>query len=324
MENYQSPLTRVVKDSRVNEILIRIQRAVKNAVPLVIPATDIKYMSRKFQEGLIQGEKRLYNLSRLILNSLAGEVEIKIDLWVWARCTNPFHREIIKKRFSLDQGFSRLVEKSKTEFTAKFVPDCPDCGKSSPIIASFVQFFPMESSARDTVNFISTRIKTTANLSYKIADMVFGIDRMFKQDKIYGKFTQAIVDVYGIKIITSTKEDIFTVKEWFERHKKVKVLETKDYIEDKKKKSGFQAYKLIIEYHGQVFEVQCQTRRMYNEELYSSEASHQTYKEKQMAQRRKLGHEYVVLYEALKKIFQAPQEISDMDYVELGFGRRRY
>ena len=323
MENYQSPLSQIVRDKRLNEILARIQKAVKNNIPIVIPNNDVLYISSKFEQGLIQGEKRLYDLARLILNNFSSNSELKIDLLVWGRCTNPFHQEIIKKRFPLDPAFTRIYEKSKTELTSKYMPECPKCSKKSPIIASFVQFFPTDSKARDILNFISARVKTTSNLSYKIADMVFGIDRMFKQDKIYGKFSQVILDIYGMKLITSTKEDIFAIREWMERNKKIFILDTKDYLEENKKMSGFQAYKLNIKYHNQIFEIQCQSRRMYNEELYDRETSHQTYKEKQMAQRRKLGYEYVVLYEALNRLFRSPYEISDMDYIELGFGRGR-
>lgn len=319
----QSPLSKVVKDKRVNEILSRIQRALKSNQPMIIPNSDVKYMSRKFQEGIIQGERRLYNLAKLTLSNFCPNSEIQVDLLVWGRCTNPFHTEIIKKRFSLNRGFAKISEKSKTEQTSKFNVECPHCRNKTPIIASFVQFFPLNAQDRDILNFISTRIKTTSNLSYKIADMVFGIDRMFKQDKIYGRFSQDVVDVYGMKIIVSSKESISSIVKWLDRHKKTKILETKDYVGKNKKSSGFQAYKMILQYHTQLFEIQIQSRRMYNEELYNRETSHKTYKESQMAKRRLLGHEYIVLYEALNRLFQSPFDISDMDYIELGFGRRR-
>lgn len=321
LSNLQSPLNKVVKDKRVNEIITRIQRAVVNSTPLVIANADVKYISKRFTEGILQGEKRLYDLAKLILNNFCAGSEIKIDLLVWGRCTNPFHDEIVKKRFPLEKGFAQMTEKGRTEFGSKFTPTCPKCSNKVPVIASFIQFFPLDPRSRDTLNFISTRVKTTANLSYKIADLVFGIDRMFKQDKRYGKFSQAVVDVYGMKLITSTKEDIFTISDWIGKHRKVKILDIKDYLGENRKRSGFEAYKFIVEYYKQMIELQCQTIRMYNEELYNTETSHQTYKEKQMAQRRKLGHEYIVLYEALNKLFADPDKISDMDYIELGFGR---
>ncbi len=321
---YNTPISKVVSDKRVNEILARIQKAVRNGTPLIIPNSDVTYMSRKFQDALIRGEKRLYDLSRIIINNLCETTDVKVDLFVWGRCTNPFHSDVIKKRFSLNEGFTKIVEKSKTETSSKFNLICPHCSDKTPIIASFVQFFPQETHSRETLNFISTRIKTTSNISYKIADMVFGIDRMFNQDKIYGRFAQAVVDIYGLKLVTSTKEDIYTIVDWMNRYKKIKILEEKDYIGRNKKESGFQAYKIITSYNKQVFETQIQSRRMYNEELYNRETSHKTYKENQMSQRRLLGHEYFILYEALNRLFRSPSEISDMDYIELGFGKGRY
>jgi len=324
MDTIHSPLTKVVRDKKVNEILARIQRAVVNNDPLVIPNNDVKYMAKKFQEGIIQGEKRLYDFSKLVLANFCTECNLKIDLLVWGRCTNPFHEEIIKKRYAIEGGFSKLTEKSKTESGTRFITDCPVCLNRIPIIASFVQFFPKDPNSREILNFISTRIKTTSNLSYKIADMVFGIDRMLKQDKVYGKFSLTVLDIYGLKLVTSTKEDIDTIREWFEKHKKIRVLDTDDYLGKNKKQSGFQAYIMICKYNNQIFEIQCQSRRMYNEELYNRETNHQTYKERQMSRRRKLGAEYIMLYEALNRLFQSPKNISDMDYIELGFGRGRY
>jgi len=49
------------------------------------------------------------------------------------------------------------------------------------------------------IHLISTRIKTPSNLAYKVADILFDIDKMFRRDKVSNQYSQVIKDVYGVK-----------------------------------------------------------------------------------------------------------------------------
>ena len=65
---------------------------------------------------------------------------------------------------------------------------------------------------------------------------------------------------------------------------------------------------MITKYDDQWVEIQIQSKKMFETERQSYTASHQTYKESQMEQRRKLGKEYNLLYETLHQMFS--QEVT--------------
>jgi len=95
-------------------------------------------------------------------------------------------------------------------------------------------------------------------------------------------------------------------------------LEAKDYLGLRRKKSGFEAYKIAIQQNHQVFEVQLQTEAMFKRENIGFRENHLTYKERQMGLRAKLGKQYQEVYKALEILL-----CSDGTYCqELAVGNR--
>ena len=165
---------------------------------------------------------------------------------------------------------------------------------------------------------ISTRIKSPSNLAYKVADILFDIDRMFHRDKVLNQYSQVVKDVYGIKVITRDLATLQKTIQWFQALPLHELLETKDYLGPRKKKSGFEAYKIAIQRNHQVFEVQLQTETMLERETLGFRENHLTYKERQMRLRAKLGKRYEEVYKALEILFCS----DGTDCQELAFGNR--
>jgi hypothetical protein len=88
--------------------------------------------------------------------------------------------------------------------------------------------------------------------------------------------------------------------QWFEGLHPQGLLESKDYLGSRKKKRGFEAYKLVIQRICQIFEVQLQTKVMFEWENIGFQENHLTYKERQMRLRARLGKQYGEIRNALE------------------------
>ena len=106
--------------------------------------------------------------------------------------------------------------------------------------------------------------------------------------------------MYGIKIITNDLDSLQKTIRWFKGYPQHELLETKDYLGSNKKRSGFEAYKLIIQRPHQLFEIQLQTEAMLERETLGFRENHSTYKEKQLRMRAQLGNRYMNVYNTLQ------------------------
>jgi ppGpp synthetase/RelA/SpoT-type nucleotidyltranferase len=317
-----SPLSEVVRDRRFNLILGSIRKAVQGGQPITISPRDVDYIRRTFHRGLSLGEQRLHALAQRLLAVLAPESEIQTTFVVWGRCSKPAHTEILRQSTPIESPEAELYVQPDSEVSKAHAPVCVVCGLKSTVILSFVRYKP-ELTPDSGLTLLSTRIKTTSNLCYKVADMVFDIDRMFRHDKIHGQFSQVVSDVYGIKVILKTEHQIEEALRSVRRIRGLTVLEEKDYTGLRRKRSGFEAYKVTAKSRQQLFEIQFQSRAMFEREESHVPASHRTYKEKQMEDRRKLVKEYADLYRALIKLLSPPdQNLSEIDYIELGYTKK--
>ena len=311
-----SPLSQVVRDTRINKILEAIRLSVRNRQPIVIEPKDIDYIRRSFTKGLSLGEKKLYELVENLFSHFEPKSRRTITLITLGRCNTHPTEEPISLETVLQDGRQELLSISDTSLSANYPPICPECRGKCTTIASFVRQTPDEPS---TIIFIQRRIKTTSNICYKIADLVFDIDFMFHRDKIYNEFSQVITDIYGFKVVMKTKDDLLSVVQYFRELPNVELIGEKDYTGIQKKKSGYEAFKVVVQKDFQLIEVQIQTKEMLQIEQSNREANHATYKERQMGQRRKLGKEYVALYKALSELFTTPeQNYCSIEYIEIG------
>jgi hypothetical protein len=317
-----SPLYEAVRDQRFNEILGLIRRAVHLGQPITIDPKEVDYIRRTFHKGLLLGERRLHELAQRLLQVFGTDGKTKTAFVVWGRCSKPTHAELLKETVVISRPETELYQQPDSKFSDEHAPVCPRCGLKTAGILSFVQYKP-EPTPESGLVLLSTRIKTTSNLCYKVADMVFDIDRMFQHDKIHGQFSQIVTDVYGVKLIFRNENQIVDALKKIHQSSEFSTLDEKDYLGLRKKKSGFEVYKLITKWKEQLFEIQVQSRAMYEREETNLPASHRTYKEKQMADRRKLGKEYLELYRVLTQLLAPPeQNFCEINYIELGFTKK--
>lgn len=310
----ESLLSLVLQDEKVSSVLDNLRKSAQEGKPFHVESEDIAYVQQKFQDGIATGEKGLHELSFELLRNFGTLSDAKTSLIVWGRCPDKHHPNIVKSytKIDLSQVLSSKYMDSMIAWTHS--PICKMCGKKTNTIASFNQY-KFDHKFPSGIKLMLSRIKTTSNVCYKIADMVFDIDRMFQRDKIVNRYTQALTDMYGIKLVFSTNDNIFSALSYFRSQSDIEIIEEKDYLDKKRKKSGYEAYKLTIKKNDQLFEIQLQTNRMLETEKSSLTANHRTYKEKQMEERRQLGSAYQSFYDILIQIFSSTKD--NIDYREV-------
>jgi len=207
------------------------------------------------------------------------------------------------ERVVQDPKLTQILEAMRNSIHRSFLhaPVCW-CGEKTLSVASFVKGV-VEKENPFGIRLISTRTKTPSNLAYKVADILFDIDKMFRRDKVLNRYSQVVKDVYGIKVITKDLTALQKTIQWFHGRHRHELLEVKDYLGPKRKKSGFEAYKIAIQRNHQVFEVQLQTETMLERENIGFRENHLTYKERQMHLRAQLGKRYEEIYRTLEILF---------------------
>lgn len=284
-------------------MLEEIRKKIDSRTGLQIRKEDVYHMREAFCSAIASGERKLYRFTQELIDSLL-DCPIALIIDVWGRCPCKEHKGIQKTQVKLGESFGTLQDRytQETSFDSylanHFAPICW-CGEKTVSIASFVKAVA-ERENPFGIRMISTRIKTPSNIAYKVADILFDIDRMFRRDKIMNLYSQTIKDVYGVKIITKDLNSLQKTIRWFKGFPRHELLETKDYLGSNKKRSGFEAYKLIIQRPQQLFEVQLQTEAMLERETLGLRENHQTYKEKQLRMRAKLGKRYIKVYNTLQ------------------------
>jgi hypothetical protein len=167
--------------------------------------------------------------------------------------------------------------------------------------ANFVEYIP-RSRPTSGVNRVTSRVKAEEEIWNKVADEIFGIDKLVRRDKHLRRLSKFIKDVFGIKIVcqddkscmrihrrlTSLRSsdcDVSLLKVFEEKPSVaplLEFLETKDYLTcppAQRKKTGWKALKSVVRWRDQIFEVQVQPLENYYLELdHMAGPSHQSFK----------------------------------------------
>jgi ppGpp synthetase/RelA/SpoT-type nucleotidyltranferase len=290
----------VVQDPKLTQILEAMRNSIHRIEEFQIEKEDVCHVREVFCAAIEAGERGLYNFTQDLADGMLG---CKVSLFseVWGRCIHKEHEGIQKSQTRLQGSFRDLNEEGDSDRSFLHAPVCW-CGEKTLSITSFVKGV-VEGENPFGIHLISTRIKTPSNLAYKVADILFDIDKMFRRDKVLNHYSQVVKDVYGIKVITRDLATLQKTIQWFQALPLHELLEAKDYLGPRRKKSGFEAYKIAIQRSHQVFEVQLQTEAMLERENIGFRENHLTYKERQMLLRAQLGNRYEEVYKALEILF---------------------
>ena len=90
----------------------------------------------------------------------------------------------------------------------------------------------------DLIDHIDTRIKEPKSIIKKMEKKQY--------EKTYINLIEKINDIAGMRIVCTTKDDIFFIKELIKKTPEINVLKEKDYITNPKA-SGYSSYHMIVE-----------------------------------------------------------------------------
>ncbi len=263
---------------------------------LVFQRQQLQEVRRSFDRMVCRGEEKLHRLCGLLSeNFFAQQLQLKSVVIAQLPGTTQrlkLQQDIDKSeiygRTDLDLG-NWLMEKMR--FQGPLGWDKPR------LIANFVEYQPLYHN-RFGINKMISRIKAEEEIWSKVVDEIFHLDKLVTQDKKLRELSYFIKDVFGIKIVVDSNEQIDGVfaalnslnweSEKLAMHgvpyedstRSLRLLEVKNHVGESKD-SGWQAMKAVYSWWSKTFEVQVQSMNSFlrEQERLTSE-SHAAFKER--------------------------------------------
>lgn len=278
-----------------------------------------------FDRMIRRGEEALHRLCELLGNTLVGECQMQsvvIGEIPTSRerftLMQPISRGDLYSTSDLDLGTRQLRKLQYYEGRQWIAPS---------LVANVVEYQPLQSTAHGIHKIIS-RIKAEEELWNKVVDEIFGLDALVKRDKELRHLSKYVKDVFGVKIVVNTVADAVALFEvlnttmWSEddvrlvgvenpaESRTLHFVETKNYLSEKGKDSGWEAIKSVVVWGGRVFEIQIQPlANFWREREFLTRESHAGFKNRREEIRRQVA-QHVPLFgfyqELLQWLFQNP------------------
>ena len=230
-------------------------------------------------------------------------------------CRAAFDRMIIRGEEALHRLCELLCE--------SFVGSC-----HLQSVANVVEYQPAEPNKRGVHKLIS-RIKAEEEIWNKVVDEIFGLDSLVLRDKQLRHLSRYVKDIFGIKIVVGSTAEATKLQaalqslEWddaalarlsLERTaetERLAFVETKSYLRDAEKQSGWEAVKSVVLWGGKMFEIQVQPLgNFWREREHLTRESHAGFKSRREQVRQRVA-EQIPLFgfyqDLLRWLFQDPE-----------------
>ncbi len=339
-----SPLALLIHDERTIVLLQSLsdqlhklrESELRGTVPplLVLHDDEIRHARRSWQQAVLAGEHRLYDLATLLAWRLLGTR--KIQLVARVLCSSRHEPEM--RRIAIEEVLSRVDLKRYTDHTLasriarRYRYRISHRSPYDKLIhrASFLELRPLEAVSDAMATKVLTRVKVDDQIWNKVCDALFDVDNLVARDKILNPLSKYIKDIFGIKALTVNREQTYRVQDAlttmaftpeeladlgqaFEGGEHLELIEEKDYVGvplKQKKQTGWEALKNVYSWQEQVFEMQIQTEANYHLETSDlSDTSHHTFEMRRRALREKLDGliPHYQEYRSVLKILFKPQ-----------------
>jgi ppGpp synthetase/RelA/SpoT-type nucleotidyltranferase len=278
-----------------------------------------------FDRMIRRGEEALHRLCDLLCATLVGNCQMQsvvIGEIPTSRerftLMQPISRADLYSTSDLDLGTRQLRKLQYYEGKHWIAPT---------LVANVVEYQPLHSSAHGIHKIIS-RIKAEEELWNKVVDEIFGLDALVKRDKELRHLSKYVKDVFGVKIVVNSVPDAIALAEllqnigWSESEVSavgvddpsgalsLTFVETKNYISENGKDSGWEAVKSVVLWAGRIFEIQIQPlANFWREREFLTRESHAGFKNRREEVRRQVA-QHIPLFgfyqELLQWLFQNP------------------
>ena len=329
----QSPLWMVSQEPILNELVLyldlmrgEIQREPTKSHELRFSQKTLRTCRQAFDRMIIRGEESLHRLCELICRSFVGphqlqsvvigEVPTTSERFTLTQLISP---EDLYSIIDLDLGNRQLRKLQYFDGSRWVGPE---------LVANVVEYQPFEPNPFGVHKVIS-RIKAEEEIWNKVVDEIFGLDSLVTRDKELRHLSKYVKDIFGIKIVvgsthevvklhsalTSTTWDAAILKQVSlprsPETEKLTILETKDYIRESEKKSGWGAIKSVVTWNERTFEIQVQPLgNFWREREHLTRESHAGFKSRREQVRHQVADHIPLFafYQALLKwLFQDPE-----------------
>ena len=261
-----------------------------------------------FKQGILDGERHLHIMSHVLGTRLFDggyELHSNVIGVLPGGEKRPF---LIRERITRETLFSHTDLDLGNQMLGKFRYRTSEEWAPLELSANFVEYIP---TGRTTsgVNRITSRVKAEEELWNKVADEMFGLDRIVEQDKHLRQYSKYIKDIFGLKIVCEDDDACLQVHRRLEdiragecdwsitrnlprkQEEQFRIdpdaplldfVETKDYLTCEPalmKKTGWKALKSVVRWQNQLLEIQVQPLSNYYLELdHMAGPSHRSFK----------------------------------------------
>jgi hypothetical protein len=273
-----SPLWMITREPALNELVRGLQRFREayerqgDPGPLTFSRREIALARAAFGDMIRRGEERLHQLCGLLAHGLLGryqmqsvvigEVAARRERFTLMLDLSP---EQLLATTDLDLG-TRQLER------LRFVEDGVE--HRAALVSNVVEYQAVEPN-RYTIYKLLSRVKAEEEIWNKVADEIFNLDGLVLRDKQLRHLSRFVKDVFGIKIVVGTHDDVYKVQKaiaMMELDKaslatlglgppshKLSFVEVKDYLSRiHRKRSGWEAMKSVVRWADKTFEIQVQ------------------------------------------------------------------
>jgi ppGpp synthetase/RelA/SpoT-type nucleotidyltranferase len=297
----RSPLWMVSQEPLLNDLVAHLskvreelERDPQRNCELAFSRAHLKQCRAAFDRMIRKGEEGLHRLCELFCNSFVGKYQLQSVVIGETPTTH--------ERFTLTQILSRsdLYSTMDLDLGSRQLRKLHYFeGKEwvSPIlVANMVEYQPTQPNSYGVHKIIS-RIKAEEELWNKVVDEIFGLDSLVTRDKELRHLSYYVKDIFGVKIVVGTPEEVVSLHQELERLSwsttelqavgeppsplvtRLSFVETKDYIRNAEKNSGWEAMKSVITWGGRMFEVQVQPlSNFWREREHLTRESHAGFK----------------------------------------------
>jgi hypothetical protein len=298
----RSPLWMVTGEPLLNEFVVDLQQLQQELAHAPIAYSNLRFSRARveavraaFIRMIRHGEEALHQLSQLLGASFLTAYQVQSVVIGAVDST--------QERFTLSQTLAPTELFSTTDIDLgnrqlgklQFF-DGANWSRAT-LVANTVDYQPTEPNPLG-IHRISTRIKAEEQIWNKVVDELFDLDRIVRNDKQLRHLSHYVKDIFGIKIVVGTADDVYQVHEALEAllwpdtmlrqfhvvpgadTRQLEWVEVKDYIaDDDRKQSGWEAVKSVVRWSDRLIEIQIQPLRnfLHERELLTNE-SHVSFK----------------------------------------------
>ncbi|GAB4433617.1 MAG: hypothetical protein Fur0044_31120 [Anaerolineae bacterium] len=292
-----SPLWMVTSEPILNDLFVRLQRLRVALMEhpsvhhkLQFSRSHLEQVRLAFANMILHGEQKLHCLCQLICDALVTPYQIQSVVIGEVETT--------KERFTITQGVLAEdlytvtdIDLGSRQLKKLRIFDGQDWSQAN-LVANMVDYQPLEPNVYGIHKIIS-RIKAEQEVWNKVVDEIFGLDNIVVRDKQLRHLSRYVKDVFGIKIVVGSLDDIRRVHmalvelSWSERelakfqveptleNRRLHFVEVKDYLmPHQQKQTGWEALKSVVRWSDKTMEIQIQTLSnfLHERELLTKES----------------------------------------------------